>query len=45
MTEFFESAAFIDYIHKLSVYMDEQDTKYDVRVDVVLLGVLGKFDD
>ena len=45
MPEIFESAAFIDYSHKLSVHMAEQDTKNDVRVDVMLPGVLVKFDD
>ena len=43
--EIFELAAFIDYSHKLSVHMVEQDHKYDVRIDVVLPGVLGKFYD
>ena len=45
MPKTFELATFIDYSHKLSVHMTEQDTKNDVRADVILPGVLGKFDD
>ena len=43
--EIFESAVFIDYSRKISMHMAEQDTKNDMRVDVILPGVLGKFDD
>ena len=38
MPENFESAAFIDYSHKLFARVVEQDTKNDARVDVILLG-------
>ena len=33
--EIFESAAFIDFSHKLSVHMAEQDHANDVKVDVI----------
>ena len=45
MPEFFESAAFLAYSHKLSFHITEQDHKNDVRFDNVLPGVMVKLDD
>ena len=45
MSEIFESAAFIDYSHKLSAHMAEKNNKNDVMGDNILLGVLGKLYD
>ena len=45
MPEIFESDAFIDYSHKLSVHMAEQEHRHDMRVNIILPSVLGKFDD
>ena len=43
--ELFQSDTLIEYSHKLSIHMAEQEHKNDVRADIVLPGVLGKFND